>query len=124
MEDNRKVMEVPEDEATKGKLFLNEKEPIQPISEKEFKKQIHEAAIANHQKVLDDTEHGIIHLRDYSGVSKFKSIRRAIRRGHVSIYGDVYPKRPFNNKKRGPGSITYIKRRLYEQFTHKNRAVC
>lgn len=126
MEDNRKVMEAPENEATEEKLFSNEqeKELIQPISEEEFRKQIHETAIANHQKVLDGFEHGILYLRDYSGVKKFKSIRRAIRRGHVSIYGDVYPKRPFNNKKRGPGSITYTKRRLYEQFTHKNRAVC
>lgn len=126
MEDNRKIMEALESGATEEKLFPNEqeKELTQPISMKEFRKQIHEAAIANHQKVLDDFEHGILHLRDYSGVKKFKSIRRAIRRGHVSIYGDVYPKRPFNNKKRGPGSITYTKRRLYEQFTHKNRAVC
>lgn len=126
MEDNKKVMEALESEATEEKLFPNEqeKELAQPISKEEFRKQIHEAAIANHQKVLDDFEHSILHLRDYSGVKKFKSIRRAIRRGHVSIYGDVYPKRPFNNKKRGPGSITYTKRRLYEQFTHKNRAVC
>ena len=122
MEDNKKVMEALESEATEEKLFHDEqeKELTQPISEEEFRKQIHEAAIANHQKVFDDFEHGILHLRDYSGVKKFKSIRR----GHVSIYGDVYPKRPFNNKKRGPGSITYTKRRLYEQFTHKNRAVC
>lgn len=126
MEDNKKVMEALETGATEEKLFHDEqeKELTQPISEEEFRKQIHEAAIANHQKVFDDFEHGILHLRDYSGVKKFKSIRRAIRRGHVSIYGDVYPKRPFNNKKRGPGSITYTKRRLYEQFTHKNRAVC
>lgn len=126
MEDNRKVMEVLESEATEEKLFPNEreKELTQPISEEEFRKQIHEAAIANHKKVLNDLEHGILHLRDYSGVKKFKSIRRAIRRGHVSIYGDVYPKRPFNNKKRGPDSITYTKRRLYEQFTHENRAFC
>lgn len=117
MEDERKVMESLTEEAT-------QKELTKPISEEEFRKQIHEAAIANHQKVLDDFKHGILHLRDYSGVKKFKSIRRAIRRGHVSIYGDVYPKRPFNNKKRGPGSITYTKRRLYEQFTHKNRTVC
>ena len=115
MEDNKKIMEAFEEQS---------KELTQPIPEEKFKEQIHEAAIANHQKVLDDFKYGILHLRDYSGVKKFKSIRRAIRRGHVSIYGDVYPRRPFNNKKRGPGNITYTKRRLYEQFTHKNRAVC
>lgn len=100
-----------------------QKELTKPISEEDFKKQIHEAALANQKQIIEDFNNGILHLRDYSGVRRFKSIRRAIRRGHVSIFGDVYPKRPFNNKKRGPGSITYKKRRLYEQLTHKNRKV-
>lgn len=125
MEENKKVIESLQEENIQEELSLSEKKELtEPISEEEFKKQIHEAALANHQQVIADFQRGILHLRDYSGVKKFKSIRRAIRRGHVSIYGDVYPKRPFNNKKRGPGSITYKKRRLYEQFTHKNRAVC
>jgi hypothetical protein len=126
MEDNRKVIEALESKDTEEKLFPNEqeKELTQPISEEEFKKQIHQAAINNYNKVIENFEHGILHLRDYSGVKEFKSIKRAIKRGHVSIFGDVYPKRPFNNKKRGLGSVTYEKRRLYEQFTHKNRAVC
>ena len=126
MEDERKVTEALTEEVTQEELFPQgeqQKELTKPISEEEFRKQIHEAAIANYNKVIEDFEKGILHLRDYSGVRKFKSIRRAIRKGHVSIYGDVYPKRPFNNRKRGPGSITYIKRRLYEQFTHKNRKV-
>lgn len=126
MEDNRKITEALENEAAQEELFPNEekRELTQPISEEEFKKQIHQAAINNYNKVIEDFEHGILHLRDYSGVKKFKSIRRAIRRGHVSIFGDVYPKRPFKNIKTTKGSITYKKRRLYEQFTHKNRAVC
>ena len=38
---------------------------------------------------------------DYSAVSKFKSVRRAIRRGHVDLFtGIIYPKRPFSNKKK------------------------
>lgn len=100
-----------------------EKKLTEPISEEEFKKQIHEAAINNHQQVLNDFEQGILHLRDYSGVRRFKSIRRAIKRGHVSIYGDVYPKRPFKNIKSAKGNITYTKKRLYEQFSHKNGKV-
>ena len=125
MEANRKVMEAIKSGAIEEKLFPDEqeKELTQPISEEEFKKQIHQTAINNYNKVIEDFKHGILYLRDYSGVKRFKSIRRAIRRGQVSIYGDIYPKRPFNNKKRGPGSITYTKRRLYEQFTRKNRAV-
>jgi hypothetical protein len=30
---------------------------------------------------------------------KFKSVNRAIKRGHVSPVGMIYPKRPFNNRK-------------------------
>ena len=100
-----------------------EKKLTTPISQEDFEKQIHEAAVANYQKVIDDFEHGILHLRDYSGVKKFKSIRRAIRRGHASIFGEVYPKRPFKNITSKKGNVTYRKKRLYEQFTHKNRAV-
>lgn len=40
----------------------------------------------------------VLHLISYEGVSKFKSIRRAIRRGLVSPLGYIYPKRPFHNK--------------------------
>lgn len=116
MEEKKEVLESVDNEV--------KKELIEPISEEEFRKKIREAAIANHDQVLKDFKNGILHLRDYSGVRRFKSIRRAIRRGHVSIYGDVYPNRPFKNIKTTKGSVTYKKRRLYEQFTHKNRAVC
>jgi len=99
-----------------------------PISQEEFEKKIHEVAEANRRKIEEDfygKEPGkeILHLRDYSGVRKFKSIRRAIRKGHVSLFGEVYPKRPFKNIKSKEGSITYMKKRYYEQFTHKNRKV-
>lgn len=99
-----------------------------PISQEEFEKKIHEVAEANRRKIEEDfygKEPGkeILHLRDYSGVRKFKSIRRAIRKGHVSLFGEVYPKRPFKNIKSKKGNITYMKKRYYEQFTHKNRKV-
>ena len=102
---------------------MEEKTLTKPVSEEQFKEMAKEMAAANYQKVLEDFEKGILHLRDYSGVRKFKSIRRAIRRGHVSLFGDVYPKRPFKNIKTKKGNITYTKRRLYEQFTHKKRTV-
>ena len=99
-----------------------------PISQEEFEKKIHEVAEANRRKIEEDfygKEPGkeILHLRDYSGVRKFKSIRRAIRKGHVSLFGEVYPKRPFKNIKSKKGNITYMKKRYYEQLTHKNRKV-
>ena len=99
-----------------------------PISQEEFEKKIHEVAEANRKQIEEDfygKEPGkeILHLRDYSGVRKFKSIRRAIRKGYVSLFGEVYPKRPFKNIKSKKGNITYMKKRYYEQFTHKNRKV-
>lgn len=125
MEEEKKLETLTE-EATQEELFPQaeqQKQLTKPISEEEFRKQIHEAAEANYYKVIEDFKKGILHLRDYRGVARFKSIRRAIRRGHVSIFGDVYPKRPFKNIKSAKGNITYTKKRLYEQFTHKNRKV-
>lgn len=54
----------------------------------------------------------------YSAVSKFKSVRRAIRRGHVDLmFGIVYPNRPFNNRKPTMGrSHNQLKRRIYGQI--------
>lgn len=42
-------------------------------------------------------------LRIFEAVRKFKSVRRAIRRGHVSPIGEPYPNRPFNNRKSSKG---------------------
>lgn len=55
---------------------------------------------------------------NYSAVSKFKSVRRAIRRGHVDLmFGIVYPNRPFNNRKPTMGrSHNQLKKRIYGQI--------
>ena len=37
-------------------------------------------------------------LKTFEAVSKFKSVNRAIKRGHVTPNGMIIPKRPFNNK--------------------------
>lgn len=34
----------------------------------------------------------------FDAVSKYKSVARAIRRGGVTKYGTIAPKRPFNNR--------------------------
>ena len=52
-----------------------------------------------------------LNLFTFNGVSKFKSVRRAIRRGNLSITGMVYPKRPFNNRKNKP--LETLKRKIY-----------
>lgn len=92
-----------------------------PISMEEAKEKIHAAAKNNRRVVEDDLEKGILHLVNYQGVSKFKSIRRAIRKGRVSIFGEVYPHRPFKNIRTKRGTPTYMQKRYYEQLTHKNR---
>lgn len=87
------------------------------MPESEFKEKIHDVAVNNRKKLFDDFRNGILHLVDYSGVKKFKSIRRAIKRGNVSIFGDIYPDKPFNNRKRNKqGDITYQKRKIYDQY--------
>ncbi len=40
----------------------------------------------------------MLHLGTFFAVNKVKSIKRAIRRGRVSMDGQIYPKRPFNNR--------------------------
>ena len=40
-----------------------------------------------------------LHLVTYEAVRKYKSVRRAIRRGNVTSEGIIMPSRPFNNKK-------------------------
>ena len=53
-------------------------------------------------------------LHTYEAVTKFKSIKRAMRRGHVSPNGVVYPRRPFNNRKNKP--LENLKRRIYNEI--------
>lgn len=71
--------------------------------------------------VKDFYENNILHLRTYEAVKRFKSVRRAIRRGHVSLDGVIYPKRPFNNAKHKKGSLNDEKKRIYEQLKHRQR---
>ena len=71
--------------------------------------------------VKDFYENNVLHLRTYDAVKRFKSVRRAIRRGHVSLDGVIYPKRPFNNAKHKKGSLNDEKKRIYEQLKHRQR---
>ena len=70
----------------------------------------------------------ILHLITYEGVHRFKSIRRAIRRGHVTTEGIIIPKRPFNNrantsKRKGvhSRSTNELKKKIYEQLKQYQR---
>lgn len=86
------------------------------MSEKEFKDYMKNNRV---DIVGDFYERGILHLRTYEAVSRLKSVRRAIRRGHVSLDGFIYPKRPFNNAKHGRNSLNDRKKMIYEQLKYR-----
>lgn len=96
------------------------------MSEGEFKEYLENNRV---DVVGDFYEKGILHLRTYEAVSKFKSVRRAIKRGNVSLDGFIFPKRPFNNKantckRKGHHSraINERKKVIYEQLKHRKSA--
>ena len=65
----------------------------------------------------------VLHLATYNAVSKHKSIRRAIRKGQVTHWGEEVPKRPFNNRERTDGREMQItKERIYGQLTGRSQA--
>lgn len=60
-----------------------------------------------------------LYLATYEAVAKFKSVRRSIRRGHVTPYGVIYPNRLFSNTNTKENRI---KRQIYEQFQNSRKA--
>lgn len=88
------------------------------MGEEEFKDYLKDNKV---DIVKDFYEDSILHLRTYDAVKRFKSVRRAIRRGHISLDGVIYPKRPFNNVKHKKGSLNDEKKRIYEQLKHRQR---
>lgn len=88
------------------------------MGEEEFKNYLKDNRV---DIVKDFYENDILHLRTYDAVKRFKSVRRAIRRGHVSLDGVIYPKRPFNNAKHKKGSLNDEKKRIYEQLKNRQR---
>lgn len=88
------------------------------MGEEEFKDYLKDNRV---DIVKDFYENDVLHLRTYEAVKRFKSVRRAIRRGHISLDGVIYPKRPFNNVKHKKGSLNDKKKRIYEQLKHRQR---
>lgn len=91
------------------------------MSEEEFKKYL-----GNKADIVEDSLTETLNLRDYRAVGKFKSIRRAIRRGLVSPSGTICPKRPFNDRantsrRKGHHSrvMNEVKKSIYEQLKHR-----
>ena len=70
----------------------------------------------------------VLHLITYDGVHRFKSVRRAMRRGHMTSEGIVMPRRPFNNrantsKRKGvhSRSTNELKEKIYGQLKQYQR---
>jgi hypothetical protein len=90
------------------------------MSEEEFKDYLQE----NRVNPIDEFQNNnTLFFTTYESVNRFKSVRRAIRRGLVSLYGAIIPKRPFHNKantckRKGHHSRTMNERKkvIYEQF--------
>ena len=57
----------------------------------------------------------------YTIVSKYKSVRRAIRRGHIDLYtGLPFPERPFSNRKPTYGrKLNELKKQIYGQYKYR-----
>lgn len=97
------------------------------MSEEEFKKYLgNKADIVEDSLTVENPLTETLNLRDYRAVGKFKSIRRAIRRGLVSPSGTICPKRPFNNRANTSGRKGYhsrvmneVKKSIYEQLKHR-----
>lgn len=99
------------------------------MSEEEFKKYLgNKADIVEDSLTVENPLTETLNLRDYRAVGKFKSIRRAIRRGLVSPSGTICPKRPFNNNNRANTSrrkghhsrvMNEVKKSIYEQLKHR-----
>lgn len=86
------------------------------MSEEEFRKYMEDTKV---DIVGDFYDKGILHLRTFEAVKRYKSIRRAIRRGHVSLDGYIYPKRPFNNARHSRNSLNDRKKVIYGQLKHR-----
>lgn len=89
------------------------------MTEEEFKNYMEENRV---DIVGDFYEKNILHLRNFEAVKRFRSIRRAIKRGQVSLDGIIYPKRPFKNIKRSKNSLNGIKKKIYERLKQKKSA--
>ena len=54
-------------------------------------------------------------LITYQGTTKFKSINRAIKRGHMALNGMIFPSRPFHNRKNNSKRKKKHSRQLNEE---------
>lgn len=80
------------------------------------------------QHVMSEEEfenelHNKLNLRTFEGVRRYKSVVRAFKRGHLTNYGVLIPRKPFNNRantSKRPGVHSRVeneyKKRLYGEY--------
>ena len=85
------------------------------------------------QQVMSEEEfenelHNKLNLRTFEAVRKFPSVVRAFKRGQITNYGVIVPKRPFHNRKntckrKGKHSRAFneYKKRLYAEYLFRER---
>lgn len=77
---------------------------VAPISEEEF------------QDLLRNT----LNFQYFECVKRFRSVKRAFKKGYITNFGYILPKRPFNNRKHSKGRKANIKKkRIWERITDK-----
>lgn len=95
------------------------------ISKEEFQKELEEGRAKVREKIVEDfmRDGTLPRWSNYYAVSKFKSVRRAIRKGYVDLFtGQVYPKRPFSNKKSTRGrKMNELKKQIYGLLKSENK---
>lgn len=103
---------------------MEEKKPYMVMNEESYRKLLENNRELFNQEVAE----GILHLKDYYCTKHFKSVRRAIKKGYMSVWGDIYPRRPFNNRKntckrKGHHSrkLSNISREVYGQLANQGR---
>ena len=74
------------------------------------------------QEQFEDQINNGLNLLVFDAVRKYKSVVRAYKRGHITKYGFLIPRRPFNNRKRTRGrALNEKKKRIYAQLKDYER---
>lgn len=90
------------------------------ITKEEFVKELEAGRAKVREEIITSFENKneLPNWNNFNAVSKFRSVKRAVKRGHVDIFtGIIYPSRPFHNKKTSNGRrFNELKKKIYGQF--------
>lgn len=107
---NREIQENVKAKFPDYKEEVNEAPVILPLEQNEG---IEERRV-NNIKAKGQNPYATHPLVYFDGVSKHKSVWRAMRRGHTSVVGEEFPKKPFNNRKNK--KVNEVKKEIYGEY--------